>query len=114
MIWAGEGTLYPIGQCRFEIPRNVIDRHGLGYYSVIGIDRSFDQRDQHYYQALFKGTLFPIMEDSYYAAMGRAGGLSQLSAVWFHYGGHYIQLLATAPQPKQHQKKRDETHLAKP
>jgi hypothetical protein len=42
---------------------------------VIGIDKSFTERELQLAQALYSGdALSHHMEDSYYAAMGRAGG----------------------------------------
>ena len=43
--------------------------------SMIGIDRSFSEREMKLIKSLFKGEgLAHHLEDSYYAAMGRAGG----------------------------------------
>ena len=66
--------------------------------SVIGIDRSFTDREINIMQALFKGdALSNHMEDSYYAAMGRAGGfVAVVGEGVVPIAADTIQLLATA------------------
>jgi hypothetical protein len=66
--------------------------------SVIGIDRSFTDREINIMQALFKGdALSNHMEDSYYAAMGRAGGfVAVVGEDVVPIAADTIKLLATA------------------
>jgi hypothetical protein len=64
------------GQAASKLTQRLTSLTAADITSIIGIDKTFSEREMKIMKSLFKGEgLAHHMEDSYYAAMGRAGGM---------------------------------------